>query len=146
MSWTLGCSGTTTIECQFYQATSTDWWKGIILGTWAYDLSSRPSTCAKPPSLTLSPSHIMQQELSMQPPLTPQKWVAIAVKKLVVPSSLCYVAIWEVAICLVIQNIPANRFICLINPQEVVTGICCMDFLNCMGAMDGICIPIFCPP
>ncbi|KYO22529.1 hypothetical protein Y1Q_0003079 [Alligator mississippiensis] len=40
--------------------------------------------------------------------------------------------------CLVIQDILANHFIHLIDPQEVIVGFCHMGFPNCMGAVDGI--------
>ncbi|KYO39490.1 hypothetical protein Y1Q_0021126 [Alligator mississippiensis] len=100
---------------------------------------------------------IMCQNISMQSPFTPEKQVVIAILKLATRSSLHYItnqfgmgksmaeeAIWEV--CLVIQNVLYNCFICLINPQAVVTRVCLMDFFNCLGAIDGTHIPILCPP
>ncbi|KYO32666.1 hypothetical protein Y1Q_0007838 [Alligator mississippiensis] len=98
----------------------------------------------------------MCQEVSMQPPLTVEKCVAMEVMKLAFRNSYHYVdnqfgigkttvgeAIWDVY--LVIQDILSNYFIHLINPQEAVTDFNCMGFPNCVGAMDGTQIPILCP-
>ncbi|KYO18799.1 hypothetical protein Y1Q_0009222 [Alligator mississippiensis] len=75
------------------------------------------------------------------------------IMKLATPSSLCYItnqfgirksmardAVWEV--CLVIQIVLTNCFICVVSPQEVVTSFYHTGFLNCMGAMDSTHIPI----
>lgn len=89
--------------------------------------------------------------------MTLEKQVAIAVMKLATPISLFYIAnqftvgkstagktIQEV--CMVIQNVLANHFICLINLKKVVTNFHCMGFLNCMWVMDSTHTPILCPP
>ncbi|KYO23758.1 hypothetical protein Y1Q_0002370 [Alligator mississippiensis] len=64
----------------------------------------------------------------LQPSLTPEKQVSIAIMKLATPGSLCYVTsqfsigksmTGDVIqkVCLVIQKVLAKCFICLINPQ-----------------------------
>ncbi|KYO38180.1 hypothetical protein Y1Q_0007290 [Alligator mississippiensis] len=76
--------------------------------------------------------------------------------KLATPGIYCYIAnqfsigksvageaIWEA--CGVIQDILANHFIHLINPQNVITDFSCMGFPTCVSAVDGIYIPTLCP-
>ncbi|KYO28031.1 hypothetical protein Y1Q_0014214 [Alligator mississippiensis] len=90
----------------------------------------------------------------MQPPLTLEKQVIITIMNLATPNSLQYItnqfgmgkSMAREEVCLVIQNILANCFICLINPQEVVTGFCQKGFPNNMGALDSTHIRTICLP
>ncbi|XP_019371705.1 PREDICTED: uncharacterized protein LOC109296671 [Gavialis gangeticus] len=139
---------------------STDWWERVVLGTWDDELWLQTFRMRRDTFMDIAAQvapHIARQDIVMRPTLSPEKRVAIAVLKLATPGSLRYIAnqfgvgrstageaVREV--CLVIQDVLANRFIRLINPQEVVAGFRCIGFPNCVGAMDSTHIPIVCPP
>ncbi|KYO22530.1 hypothetical protein Y1Q_0003080 [Alligator mississippiensis] len=99
---------------------------------------------------------IMRQDTNMHQTIPPDKRVAMVIMKLASPSSLHYIASqFGMATCMVrlathevcqlLKEITSNKIICLANLLQVIDGFNEKGFLNCVGALDSIHIPVLCP-
>ncbi|KYO41318.1 putative nuclease HARBI1 [Alligator mississippiensis] len=135
---------------------SLDWWEQIILTTWNDQQWLETFQMTREMFyhiISILGPHIVRRDTNMCWAILPDKRVAMAIMKLATPTSLRYIAnqfglapctpgLATCEVCQMLKDMAANKFIHLANPKQVIDGFNAKGFLNCVGALDSIHIPV----